>query len=218
MDLEFDNGQPLKAGTLYCLAKNYHSHAAEMRNTVPDEPSVFLKPPSAIVKSGGEIEYPPFSKIVHHEVELVVVIGRACRRVRRRDAAACIAGYAVGLDITARDVQHKAIKEGNPWGVCKGFYSSAPVSQVVDAQRFGGEMPFFDIELYVNGQLRQKDNTKNLVRPVDELIEYLSDVFLLEKGDCIFTGTPAGVGKIERGDLLCGRLGDFVECSVAVGG
>lgn len=216
MEYNFISGRKLRVGTMYCLAKNYKSHALELGNTIPSEPSVFLKPPSAYVPSGGTVVLPSFSKIVHHELELVVIIGQECHNVDRKRAIDYIAGYAVGLDITARDIQQKAITEGNPWGVCKGFFSSAPISQVVEIEALTGEIPYFDLELYVNGELRQMDNTENLVRPVDELIEYLSHVFLLEAGDCIFTGTPKGVGKIFKGDELKAKLVDFVELKVRV--
>ena len=213
-NLIFTNGHQLKTGTIFCVASNYPLHAKEMGSAIPDEPSIFIKPPQALIYSGDSIVLPPFSNNVHHEVELVVAIGKECSNVSAFDSVNYIAGYAVGIDATLRDVQTKAKSEGKPWAVAKGFHTSAPVSEFIPADYFNKTIPFFSLDLTVNGVLRQTGNTENMQRSVGTLIEFLSRVFTLEPGDLIFTGTPEGVGQIVHGDRLEARIHDFVSLSV----
>ena len=216
MDLIFTNGKKLKVGTFYGIGKNYAKHAKEMGGEIPEEPIIFIKPGSSYIPDGGTILMPHFSENVHHEVELVVVIGKECRNVKKEDAIDYIAGYAVGLDVTLRDIQNKAKKEGNPWAISKGFATSAPVSKVAPAEDFMGFTPDFMLELKINGELRQKAYTIDLLHPVDELIEYLLNIFVLEPGDCIFTGTPKASGPIHAGDKLFAELLGIVSLEVNV--
>lgn len=211
--LKFINGNTLEVGTMYCIGKNYSKHAKEMGGEIPKEPLIFLKPPAAYIENGESVILPNFSNNIHHEVELVVVIGKDCRNVSRKDAKNVIAGYAVGIDVTLRDIQNNAKNNGEPWAVAKGFYTSAPVSQVIPADEFNN-IPFFDISIKVNGETRQSGNTKEMERPVDLLIEYLSNVFTLREGDIIFTGTPEGVGPIKQGDKLKALLQNYVSLEV----
>lgn len=211
----FGDGSAMPVGTMYCIGKNYAAHAREMGGEVPSSPVVFLKPPAAYLPDGGAIRIPAFSQLVHHEVEMVVVIGEDCASVPRSEAHRYIAGYGVGLDITLRDVQTEAKKKGEPWAVAKGFETSAPISAILPAAQFDG-IPDFDIALSVNGVLRQSGNTRAMERPVDMLIEYLSSVFTLRRGDCIFTGTPEGVGAVQSGDVLLARLGGIASLEVSV--
>ncbi len=212
----FGDGTVMPVGTMYCIGRNYAAHAREMGSEVPGSPVVFLKPPTAYVPDGGVVRIPPFSQLVHHEVEMLVVIGEDCSSVSREDAHRYIAGYGIGLDMTLRDVQTEAKKKGEPWAIAKGFVTSAPMSAIIPAAQFGS-IPDFDLTLHVNGQLRQSGTTRDMERPVDMLIEYLSSVFALRRGDCIFTGTPEGVGAVHSGDTLRAELigGVALEVSVA---
>ena len=216
MQFKFTDESYLDIGTMYCIGKNYEKHAKEMGGSVPKDPVVFIKPPAAYVANNGKIMIPDFSENVHHEVELVVVIGKDCVNIDPNNAREFIAGYAVGIDVTLRDVQQKAKEKGKPWAVAKGFVTSAPISNVIPADKFGKKTPYFDLELKVNGALRQKGNTKDMARPVENLVSYLSKVFTLRKGDCIFTGTFEGVGQIIAGDLIEAELCDYISLNVKI--
>ncbi len=211
----FSDGTTIPVGTMYCIGKNYAAHAREMGGEVPGSPVVFLKPSAAYVPDGGVVRIPPFSQLVHHEVEMVVVIGEDCASISREDAHRYIAGYGIGLDMTLRDVQTEAKKKGEPWAIAKGFVTSAPLSAIIPAALFEG-IPGFDLTLQVNGQIRQSGTTRDMERPVDALIEYLSSVFTLRRGDCIFTGTPEGVGAVQSGDVLRAELSGGVSLEVSV--
>ena len=212
----FNDGMELPIGTIYCIGKNYAAHAREMGGEVPDSAVVFIKPPASYLPDGGVIRIPSFSQLVHHEVEMVVVIGKDCVSVARENAHRYIAGYGVGLDMTLRDVQTEAKKKGEPWAIAKGFATSAPISTIISAASYEG-IPDFDLSLTVNGEVRQSGNTNMMERPVDMLVEYLSSVFTLRCGDCIFTGTPEGVGAVYSGDVLRAQLGDIASLEVSVG-
>ncbi|MBD1206905.1 MAG: fumarylacetoacetate hydrolase family protein [Ignavibacteria bacterium] len=201
----FTDGTTLEAGTIYGIGKNYAAHAREMGGEVPASPMVFLKPPAALVQDGGTVVCPAFSANLHHEVEMVVVIGEDCQDVPANDAKSVIAGYGLGLDMTLRDLQHAAKQQGSPWAVAKGFRTSAPISRILPAALFT-HIPDFDLELSVNNVGRQKSSTKLMERSVATLIEYLSSVFTLRKGDSIYTGTPEGVGQVVPGDVLTARM------------
>ncbi len=203
-------GRPLlPVGKIVAVGRNYADHAREMghvpRREEQGEPILFLKPPSAVVVGGGAIELPRFSALVHHEVELVVRIGRDGRRWNIAEAAAAIDAIAVGLDLTARDLQNEARRRGDPWAVAKGFDQSAPLSPLValDDPRLLTEL---ELELTVNGTRRQHGQTRDLLLPVVELVAFVSSRFRLEAGDLLFTGTPAGVGPLIAGDVAEARL------------
>jgi 2-keto-4-pentenoate hydratase/2-oxohepta-3-ene-1,7-dioic acid hydratase in catechol pathway len=195
------SGRAFPPGKLLCIGRNYAMHAAEMKAAIPTEPMVFLKPASALVRSGESIVLPARSADVHHEVELVVLIGREVRNVRSEDALEAVAGYAVGLDMTARDLQAAAKKSGSPWTVAKGFDTFAPVGEFLEAAAVA-DPGRLDISLEVNGSVRQSGNTSNMLFSVEELIAYCSTIFTLAPGDLIFTGTPEGVGQVKHGDRL----------------
>jgi 2-keto-4-pentenoate hydratase/2-oxohepta-3-ene-1,7-dioic acid hydratase in catechol pathway len=204
----------LPGGGFYGIGKNYAKHAREMGGVVPDEPIIFIKPPASYIQNGGTVILPGFSENVHHEVELVVVIGKDCANVSKENALDYVAGYAVGIDVTLRDIQNKAKTAGHPWAVSKGFVTSAPVSEIIPIEQTKDK--FFDIELKVNGEIRQAGTTRVMERSVETLIVYLSKVFTLRTGDAIFTGTPEGVGKILKGDQLHAELKGYVELDVSV--
>lgn len=214
--LEFLDGDKIELANIYCVASNYSKHAEEMGTRIPEDPVIFLKPTSAYIPDGGKILLPPFSNNVHHEVELVVVIGKDGFNIKKENAIEYIAGYAVGIDVTLRDVQAKAKLEGKPWGIAKGFYTSAPISKIVKSKQFNGQIPNFEFLLKVNGEIRQKSNTKFMERPVESLVEFISKIFSLNTGDCIFTGTPEGVGQINPGDKIYAELCGYTSLSCFV--
>ncbi len=214
--LNFIGGDRLPINNIFCIGKNYSKHAAEMGGEIPKDPLIFLKPNSAYINNNSTIVLPNISNMVHHEVELVVVIGKLCSNISRENALEYIAGYAVGIDVTLRDLQQQAKDKGQPWAVAKGFHTSAPISDIVPASDFPNKVPFFDIKLNVNDEIRQSASTKDMERPVEVLIEYLSNVFTLQPGDCIFTGTPQGVGPIKNGDRLQAELVNYVSLEVNV--
>ncbi len=215
-NMRFTDGRIFEHGTMFCIGSNYSLHAKEMGGEVPKEPVIFLKPPQAFVESGGKVMLPSFSELPHHELELVVAIGKDCSSVSRHEAYEYIAGYAVGLDLTLRDIQNQAKKDGKPWAVAKGFFSSAPISPIVPVDEIESFAPDFNISLKVNGELKQACNTSEMERSVPVLIEYLSKVFTLRAGDLIFTGTPEGVGIIKSGDRLFATLGSLAHLEVTV--
>lgn len=214
--LKFDDGTELLPGTMYGIGQNYAKHAAEMGSQVSENPTVFIKPPSAYIENEENILLPEFSENVHHEVELVVAIAKDCQNINESEAWEYIAGYAVGIDVTLRDLQSQAKKEGKPWSVAKGFYTSAPISEFVSQSVFDKEIPFFELSLSVNGMIRQSGFTREMERSVGNLMKYLSEVFTLRKGDLIFTGTPEGVGKINSGDIILAELIGFKKLEVGV--
>ncbi|MFB6272332.1 MAG: fumarylacetoacetate hydrolase family protein [Salinibacter sp.] len=192
---------PVPVSKLLCIGRNYADHAAEMDREVPDAPMVFLKPPSALLRSGGAVELPPQSQEVHHEVELVVVIGREGKRIAREEALDHVAAYALGLDMTARDLQAEAKERRHPWSVAKGFDTFAPLGPLTPAAAVSDPQEL-SLRLAVNGEVRQEASTRRLIFPVAELVQYCSQIFTLSPGDLLYTGTPSGVGPVQDGDEL----------------
>ena len=205
----------LPVGKIIGVGQNYARHAAEMKSTPPGEPMLFLKPSTALVADGGEVVLPRASSDIHHEVELVVVIGRAGRDIPEQDAESHVAGYAVGLDMTARDLQARAKEKGHPWAVAKGFDTFAPLGPVVAAREVPDPQAL-GLELRVNGVLRQSGQTSDMIFPVRTLVAFCSRIFTLEPGDLIFTGTPEGVGPVRAGDTLVARIDDWPPLAVTV--
>lgn len=202
-------------GKMVCVGRNYAEHAKELGNEVPDKPVLFLKPASALIYSGGEIIHPDYGNELHHEVELVLLIGETVRNANKAQSEKAIIGYGVGLDMTLRDVQDGLKKKGHPWTLAKCFDTSAVISDFnlkKDYRLKSDEK----LELKVNGQVKQSDSLKSMLFNPAEIVEYISSVMTLEKGDLIFTGTPAGVSRVNRGDKLEGKLGEVAEfvCSV----
>jgi fumarylpyruvate hydrolase len=193
---------------VYCIGRNYEEHAKEMGFSGREPPFFFAKPADALlpVADGtGEMPYPPETTNLHHEMELVVAIGRRGRRIAAVDAPAHIWGYAVGLDMTRRDLQGEAKKLGRPWEVGKGFDCSAPVGSVRPIAKTG-EITRGRIWLKVNGEPRQESDVVKMIWSVNETIEHLSRYFELMPGDLIFTGTPEGVAAVVPGDVLEGGV------------
>ena len=202
--------------TIFCIGRNYAEHARELNNPVPEAPIVFLKPLSALVSDGGSIVLPKQSEQVHHEVEIVVLIGKSGKNISEAEAHTFISGYAVGIDVTARDIQSKAKAKGHPWSVAKGFDTFAPISNFVSADKIA-DPSNIDVSLTVNGEIRQKGNSKDMLFPIPRLISYLSTIFTLHPGDLIFTGTPEGVNLLNEGDRLLAQLNNgLVNLTVKV--
>lgn len=208
----FTDGKTLAIGTMYCIGRNYAAHAIEMGATVPGEPIVFLKPPAAYRKDGSTIVLPSWTDDVHHEVELVVVIGSEALDIGTEHAWDVVAGVGVGLDLTARDIQSAAKKEGHPWAIAKAWCGSAPVSSIVPISS-SGRGPW-DLTCSVNDEMRQQVSTQMMERTVEQMTAFLSSVFTLVPGDCIFTGTPDGVGSVRRGDVVTASLSDIATLTV----
>jgi 2-keto-4-pentenoate hydratase/2-oxohepta-3-ene-1,7-dioic acid hydratase in catechol pathway len=206
---------PLRVGKILCLGRNYADHAKEMHAEIPTVPVVFLKPATAIIHDGDRIVLPPFSREMHHEVELVVLIGRGGKDLPESTAMDHIAGYAVGLDMTLRDLQAEAKKQGLPWSVAKGFDTSAPVSRFRPAREIR-DPHNLRIRLCVNGEVRQESTTANMIFRLGRIVSYLSTVFTLEAGDLIFTGTPEGVGPVFPGDTLEASIEEVGTLTVGV--
>ena len=202
-------------GKIVCLARTYKKHAKEMKSEVPKDPLLFLKPSTSVIFDGESIIIPSISKSIHHEVELCVVIGKTCKNISKNDAMDYVLGYCVGLDITARDIQSVAKKNGWPWGIPKGFDTFAPISSVVLKEEID-DPHNLDIWLKVNGEIQQNSNTKNMIFTIQEIIEFISNVMTLEPGDLIMTGTPEGVDEIKKGDVLEANLGNVCSLKVDV--
>jgi 5-carboxymethyl-2-hydroxymuconate isomerase len=206
----------MPVGKLLCLGRNYRAHIEEMGGEAPEAPVVFLKPPTALIDEDEMIHLPRFSRDIHHEVEMLVLIGMDGKQIRRSEALDYVSGFGVGLDLTARDVQNEAKKRGLPWTVAKGFDGSAPVSRFVRTAQVPDPHDL-DLVLKVNGHIRQKSSTALMIHRVDEIIAYLSTVFTLSCGDIIFTGTPEGVGSVHPGDRLELSLGgDLITATFEV--
>ncbi len=199
------SNKELKVGKVFCLGRNYSEHAREMAAEVPKKPVVFFKPATAVISNGEPIRFPSISKMLHHEVELVAVIGKGGRMIPAARAREHILGYAAGLDMTLRDLQDEAKKKGLPWSVAKGFDTAAPVSPVVPAARIP-DPNNLTIACRVNGIVRQQSSTSLMIFPIPVVIEYISSIFTLEEGDLIFTGTPEGVGQVFAGDTVEAEL------------
>ena len=199
------SGESLDVRKIICIGRNYSDHAREMNAPIPESPVFFLKPPTAVIRDGGIIRIPSISKDLHHEVEMTVLIGRGGKNIPKTEALDHVAGYGIGLDMTLRDVQSEAKKKGLPWTLAKGFDTSAPMSAFVPASDIA-DPHLLQVELTVNGGLRQKSGTSNFLFRVDELIAYISQFVSFEKGDVMFTGTPEGVAQVTSGDRLQARL------------
>jgi fumarylpyruvate hydrolase len=202
---------------IYCVGRNYAEHAREMgSDPVRESPFFFAKPADAVVPDGATIPYALATHNLHHEIELVVAIGKDGVEITREAALEHVYGYAVGLDMTRRDLQLAARDKGRPWDVGKGFDQSAPVAPIRRAADSGHPVTG-SIRLEVNGGTRQSADLKDLIWPVPDLIVELSKLFVLRAGDLIFTGTPAGVGPVEPGDELHGTIDGVGAISLRIG-
>ena len=204
---------------IYCVGRNYEEHAKEMGFTGREPPFFFMKPNDSLVlvNNGetGNMPYPSLTKNLHHEIELVVAIGVGGKNIKAADAQKHIYGYAVGLDMTRRDLQGEMKKQGRPWCIGKGFDHSAPMGPITPAAQ-AGDISKAEIYLQVNGQDRQRSSISQLIWNIAETIEHLSAAWELQPGDLIFTGTPEGVNAVVAGDTMVGGVAGLGELKVHV--
>ena len=204
---------------IYCVGRNYEEHAKEMGFTGREPPFFFLKPADAIVVvPTGEtrsIPYPSLTANLHHEIELVVAIRTGGRNIAAADAMQHIFGYAVGLDMTRRDLQNDMKKQGRPWCIGKAFDQSAPIGPITPVAQ-AGDVEHAEIYIQVNGKDRQRSNVSKLIWNIAETIEHLSAAWELQPGDLIYTGTPEGVAAVVRGDTMVGAVGGLGALAVKV--
>jgi fumarylpyruvate hydrolase len=196
---------------VYCVGRNYEEHAKEMGFTGREPPFFFLKPTDAVVavEAGqtGTIPYPPLTKNLHHEIELVVAIGTGGSNIKAADAFKHIYGYAVGLDMTRRDLQGEMKKQGRPWEIGKSYDQSAPIGPITPAAQ-AGDVVNAELFVQVDGKDRQRSNVSKLIWNIGEIIEHLSAAWTLSPGDLIYTGTPEGVAAVVSGQTMtCGVAG-----------
>ncbi|EKF58809.1 fumarylacetoacetate hydrolase [Agrobacterium albertimagni AOL15] len=201
---------------IFCVGRNYAAHAAELGNTVDRvAPFYFTKPATGLVLEGGAIAYPPGTEDYHHEIELVIAIGSPAFRVSTDDAMKAVFGYAVGLDMTRRDLQNAMKEKQRPWDIAKAFEESAVIGAITRASEFAPDAQ--RISLVVNDSLRQEGHLNEMVWSVPEMISHLSRYYHLTPGDLIFTGTPSGVGALQPGDRLTGAVDGLSPISVTIG-
>lgn len=201
---------------IYCVGRNYAAHAREMGADPEHEPPFFFtKPADAVVASGASIAYPTRTADLHHEIELVVAIGKGGRDIAAASALPHVFGYAVGIDLTRRDLQNESKKAGKPWDTSKGFDQSAPIGAIRPVSA-ADHPKSARIWLSVNGDLRQQGDIADLIWSVPEIIAELSALFTLAPGDLIFTGTPAGVGAVQPGDRLEGGIEDIGTLTASI--
>ncbi len=202
-------------GKIVCVGRNYAKHAEELGNEVPEFPLIFLKPASVLIHSGDKIIHPLYSDEMHYEAELVLLITEQIKNADSEEALKAIGGYAVGLDMTLRDIQSKLKAKGHPWTLAKVFDGSAAVGDFVSAEKFNPTFEEF-IELKLNGETRQKSQLKNMIFRPAKIVKYISKKMTLEEGDLIFTGTPAGVGKTVPGDRLKASVNGLPDLTVEI--
>lgn len=190
---------------IIAVGRNYSEHAKELNNPVPEQPVIFLKPDTAVLKDNRDFYYPAFSQDIHHEIEVVLRICKEGRHVSPKFASTYYDAIGLGVDFTARDLQQKHKEKGLPWELAKAFDGSAPVSALRPKEHFG-ELRELDFRLEKNGQTVQAGNTRDLLFTFEDIIVFVSQYITLRKGDLIFTGTPEGVGPVVIGDHLEGFL------------
>ncbi len=200
-EIFFNNELKLVPSKIICVGRNYAKHIEEMKSTPTKDPVLFLKPNSAIHPFEKPLPVPAAFGSVHHEIELAVCISKTCSSVSAEEAAASIAGYAVALDLTLRDMQSDAKKDGLPWAVAKGFDNACPISPFVETAAVK-DADNLELLLKVNGRIRQQGSTRHMLFKIPQLIAYASTFFTFERGDIFLTGTPAGVGPLQAGDEI----------------
>lgn len=202
-------GTSIAPRNIFCIGRNFADHARELKNEVPSEPVVFLKPSSALVTSNEAIILPKKSSRVDHEAEIVVAVGAELKHASEKQAREAILGFAAGIDVTARDLQDHAKEKRLPWSISKGFDTFAAVGPLVSRREFSEDRPI-RLRLNVNGEKRQEGSTDEMLFSIPKLLSYLSSIFTLARGDLVFTGTPAGVAPLKAGDRCEVVLNDGV--------
>ena len=198
-------GKEFHVGKIVCVGQNYQLHIDELKSKKSKKPVLFLKPSTAILHPGELISLPEYSKEVHHEVELALLIGKEAKKIEKSRWREYVIGAGIALDLTLRDIQREAKQNGHPWTVSKGFDSSCPISTFVPIEKIS-DIQNLRIDLFVNDSRRQEGYTRDMIWAVDELISYITGIFTLEPGDIVLTGTPAGVSELKSGDHLYAEI------------
>ena len=211
-----NSNKEITIGKVVCVGRNYADHAKEMGNEIPDKfPLVFMKTATCMINSGENVVHPDYSENLHHEIELVLLVGKTVKNATLEESQSAIAGYAVGLDMTLRDLQFKAKDKGEPWTFAKIFDTSGVISNFVSVDEYsltGNER----IYLSVNGEFRQEATIGLMLFNSAEIIKNISSRMTLEAGDLIFTGTPAGVSRVVKGDKLSGGIENIGEIETTI--
>lgn len=210
-----NSNKEFEIGKIVCVGRNYVEHAHELGNEVPERPVIFLKPTSAVIYSGDEIKYPSFSNEMHHEVELVLMISKNIKDANLDEAEKAIAAYGVGLDLTLRDLQSKLKQKGHPWTIAKCFDTSAVFSDFIMKEDYKLTLNE-EIFLSVNSEERQRDKLNKMIFKPAEIVQYISSLMTLERGDLIYTGTPKGVGSLSKGDKIIAGIEGIAELTAKV--
>jgi 2-keto-4-pentenoate hydratase/2-oxohepta-3-ene-1,7-dioic acid hydratase in catechol pathway len=210
-----DSSSRVRIGKIICLARTYKEHAREMNTVVTEDPLLFLKPTSSVIFDHETIIIPKRSQCLHHEVELGIILGKKGKHISEENARQYILGYLVALDITARDIQAVAKKNGWPWAIAKGFDTFAPISDAVTKEKVPHPQNL-NLMLRINGVVKQCGNTDQMMYSVERIISFISEIMTLERGDLILTGTPEGVGEIKEGDVLEAQLDSVCSLTVDV--
>ena len=192
---------------ILAIGRNYAEHIEELKNERPDEPVIFTKPDTALLKNGEDFYYPDFSKDIHHEIELVLRVSKVGKNIDEKFAHKYYDQIGLGIDFTARDLQSLAKEKRLPWAIAKGFDGSAPISTFLPIERFN-DLNDINFSLKVDGEVRQAGNTSMMLFGFNYMVAYLSKFFTLKTGDLIFTGTPSGVGPVRIGQVLEGYIED----------
>jgi 5-carboxymethyl-2-hydroxymuconate isomerase len=207
--------QQFPIGKIICLARNYAEHARELGNETPAAPVLFMKPATSVIGDGDTVRIPSFSQECHYEVELALLIGKQCQAVSVEDAMEYLVGYGVSIDMTLRDVQNQLKSKGLPWEIAKGFDTACPLSDFVPADAVP-DPHNLNLKLAVNGQGRQDGCSSNMINRIPQIIAHISAIFTLEPGDVILTGTPAGVGQVQAGDVMTAEITSVGRLNIAV--
>ncbi|MBK6978842.1 MAG: fumarylacetoacetate hydrolase family protein [Cytophagaceae bacterium] len=193
---------------ILAVGRNYVAHIAELNNEKPDQPVIFSKPETAILRNNEPFYYPDFTQDIHHEVEILLKISKMGKNIEEKFAHKYYEEIGLGIDFTARDIQTQLKNKGLPWDLAKGFNGSAPISEFIP--KAGYDMQNLNFSLDINGERRQTGNTSLMLYSFDYLIAFISRYFTLKTGDIIYTGTPAGVGPVKIGDKLTGKIEEKV--------
>jgi len=191
---------------ILCVGRNYSEHAKELGNAVPENPVIFSKPDTALIKNGEPFYIPDFSNDVHHEIELVIKINKVGKKIQEKFARNYFSEIGLGIDFTARDKQNELKSKGLPWELAKAFDGSAPIGNFINIENI--DLKNIDFSLQKNGQLVQQGNTSQMIFSFEQIVSFVSQYFTLKVGDLIYTGTPAGVGQVNIGDQLEGFIGN----------
>ncbi len=210
-----NSNEKITVGKIVCVGRNYTEHAKELGNEVPKFPIIFLKPASNLIFNNENIIHPTYSDEMHHEVELVLLIGETIKNADTKQAKQAIIGYSVGLDMTLRDIQNQLKKNGHPWTLAKCFDTAAVVSDFISTSdyRLTGKEK---IELFVNNNKRQSSVLEKMIFSPTEIVKYISSKMTLEKGDLIFTGTPQGVGKVVKEDKIFAKIENIANLKTQI--